>query len=137
MKVAKMQEQFSSHPDAAGWLAVALGWLGAALMKVLPAGLGAAIVVLVDPPETKRDLFARFFCAFVASVFLGEFALDLLRANIGWLSFLDPTKRTHMAAIDFIMGAVGWFLFGGAVMWLKRLRLDPAAAAEEARRIAP
>lgn len=135
MKAAKMQEQLS-NTDAA-WLAPILGWLAALLTKLLPAGLGAAIVVLVDPPATKRDLFARFFCAFVASVFLGDFALDLLRANVGWLSFLDPGKRTHAAAIDFIMGAVGWFLFGGAVMWLKKLRAEPAAAIEEAKRVAP
>ena len=32
---------------------------GGLMAKLLPAGIGAAIMVLVDPPQSKRELFFR------------------------------------------------------------------------------
>lgn len=124
----KMQEQFQSETAS---------WIAALLYKFLPAGLGAAIAILVDPPKTKRDIFTRFFAAFVCSAMLGDVVFAALKANVGWLSFLDPTKRAHTSAVDFIMGAVGWFIVGGAVMWLKKFRAEPVAAVEEAKKALP
>lgn len=108
------------------------GVIGALLAKLLPAGLGAALMVAVDPPDSKRELFARLFVAFACSLLFGEVMLDLLH-SFAWLSFLDEHKRTHTAAIDALCGALGWFVLGGLSTWLKRFRADPTGAVQAAR----
>jgi hypothetical protein len=123
---ATMQDHLQS-PEAAGWLA-------ALAYKFLPGALGALIMVMVDVPETRRDLFIRLFVAFVASVILGEVVFDYLRT---WsaLSFLDPTKGSHIAAVNFLTGGFGWFVIGGGVMFAKKFRNNPADAIADAKRI--
>lgn len=123
----KMQE-LQQSPETAGWLA-------ALLFKLLPGGLGAAVMIMVDPPDSRRELFARLFVAFVASALLGDVVLDALH-TFSWFAFLDADKRHHRVAVDFIVGGAGWFVIGAASMWLKRLRADPAAAVEEAKKLA-
>lgn len=110
-------------PDAAGWCA-------ALLYKLLPGGLGALVMVCVDPPTNKRELFARLLVAFIVSYYLGDVAFDALR-SFAWLSFLDPTKRAHTVGVDFIVGGAGWFLVGAAAMALKRLKGDPIGTVKE------
>lgn len=109
--------ELQQSPDASGWLA-------AALYKFLPGALGAAVMVMVDTPATRRDLFVRLFVAFVASVMLGDVVFDGLR-SFGLFAFLDPGKRAHTAAVDFLTGGLGWFLIGGGVMLAKRWRENP------------
>jgi hypothetical protein len=112
----------------------AAGWLAAVLYKFLPAGLGALLMVAVEPPKTRKELFWRLVAAFVCSAMLGEFVMDFLD-SLAWLSFLDPTKRSHQAAVDFIVGGSGWFLLGGAGVLLRRFKrapLDTAKAVKEA-----
>lgn len=109
-------QELQHSPDA--------GWLAAVLYKFLPGALGAAVMVLVDTPTTRRDLFIRLFVAFVASVMLGDVVFDFLRST-SWFSFLDPSKRPHTAAIDFLTGGLGWFVIGGGVMLAKRWRENP------------
>lgn len=121
-----MNEQH--YPEAAGISA-------ALLAKFLPAGLGALVMVAVDLPKTKRELFARLFVAFVVSLMLGDVAFDFLH-TFSWFSFLDATKRSHTSAVDFIMGGVGWFVMGGTSMWLRKFRVDPAGAVAEAKEAA-
>jgi hypothetical protein len=123
---ATMQDHLQS-PEAAGWLA-------ALAYKFLPGALGALIMVMVDVPETRRDLFIRLFVAFVASVILGEVVFDYLRT---WsaLAFLDPAKGSHVAAVNFLTGGFGWFVIGGGVMFAKKFRSNPAEAIADAKRI--
>lgn len=123
---ATMQDHLQS-PEAAGWLA-------ALAYKFLPGALGALIMVMVDVPETRRDLFIHLFVAFVASVILGEVVFDYLRT---WsaLAFLDPAKGSHVAAVNFLTGGFGWFVIGGGVMFAKKFRSNPAEAIADAKRI--
>jgi hypothetical protein len=116
MKAAGMQDHLQS-PEAAGWLA-------AILYKFLPGALGAAVMVMVDTPRTRRDLFVRLFVAFICSMLLGEVVFDLLR-SLSFFSFLDPLKRSHTAAVDFLTGGFGWFFIGGGVMLAQRWRDNP------------
>jgi predicted membrane channel-forming protein YqfA (hemolysin III family) len=116
-----MNEHF--HPDAAGWLATVLS-------KLLPAGVGAAIMIAVDMPATKRELFMRVFVAMACSIVLGEAFFDYLDSTT-WFSFLDPGKHMHHAAVNAVLGGAGWFVIGGAAMALKRFRADPVAAVKE------
>jgi hypothetical protein len=122
----KMQE-LQQSPETASWLA-------ALLYKFLPAGLGAAIMIAVEPPKTRRELFWRLVAAFVCSAMFGELAMDWLH-SLSVFAFLEPAKRAHQAAIDFIVGGSGWFVLGGGGVLLRRFKADPAAAAEEAKRV--
>jgi hypothetical protein len=121
----RMQEQLS--PESAGWLA-------AAIYKFLPATLGAAIMIVIEPPKTRQELFWRLVAAFICSAIFGEFVMDALK-SFSMFAFLDPAKRSHQAAVDFIVGGSGWFLLGGGGVLLRRFRGDPAGAAEDAKRI--
>lgn len=124
MKVTQMQDQL---PETAGWVA-------ALMYKLLPAGLGAAIMICVDPPDTRRELFLRLFVAFACSFLFGDVVLDGLH-SFALLSFLDETKRMHRVAVDAITGGCGWFVIGGGVMLLKRWKADPLAAVQEAKKV--
>lgn len=124
----KMQD-FTHSPETAGWLA-------AVLYKFLPAGLGAAIMIAVEPPKTRGELFWRLVAAFICSAMLGEVVMDAL-ASFALFDWLDPAKRSHQAGVDFVVGGSGWFLLGGAGVMLRRWRGDPVAAAEDAKKLAP
>lgn len=125
MKASNMQDHIPS--DTAGWLAAALPTLS----KLVPAGLGALIMVAIDPPQNRRELFWRLAAAGMCSMFLGDLALDALHS---WFSFIDPTKHTHHAAVSFIVGACGWFVLGAMGVALKKLRADPVAAVAEVKK---
>lgn len=100
------------------------GVAGALLYKLLPAGLGAAIMVCVDPPRSKRDLFARAFVAFAMSYLFGDVAFEITR-SFSSFAFLDPNKASHVNAVGGVVGAAGWFVAGGVAVLLKRFRRDP------------
>lgn len=91
-------------------------------------------MVAVDPPENKRELFARLFVAFAASYLLGDFVFDLMQ-SFSLFSFLDHARRAHNVAVDGIVGAMGWFVLGGASMMLKKFRVDPVGAVEDAKKV--
>lgn len=125
MKAAQMQDSLNS-PEASSWLA-------ALLYKFAPGALGAFVMVMVDVPKTRRDLFIRLFVAFVASVLLGDVVFDGLH-SFAWFAFLDMHKPSHVAAVNFLTGGFGWFFIGGGVMLAKRWRDNPTAAIGEAKR---
>lgn len=103
---------------------------GLLLVKLLPAGVGAALMVAVDPPKNKRELFARLFAAFASSYLFGDTIFDLLH-SLSLFSFLDHGVRAHAVAVDGVVGALGWFVLGGVSMMAKRFRTDPVATAKE------
>lgn len=110
------------------------GVVSVLMAKVLPPALGAAIMVAVDMPETKRELFWRFFVAFAASYLFGDVAFDLLH-SFSWFAFLDHAKRAHNTAVDGLVGAVGYFFASGLVMMLKNFRKDPLGTIRDAKKV--
>jgi hypothetical protein len=112
-----MKMQDLQSPESASWIA-------ALLYKLLPGGLGAAVMICVDPPESKRELFARMFVAFACSVVLGEAVFDFAH-SFALFAFLDAAKRSHTVAVDFIVGGIGWAAIGGSAMLLKKWRANP------------
>lgn len=108
------------------------GVLAPLLAKFLPAALGAAIMILVDPPKSRRDLFIRVFVAMACSILFGELVFDWLR-SMSVFSWLDPFKRAHVSAIDGIVGAVGFSVASGSAVWLRRFRKDPIKAIDEVK----
>lgn len=98
---------------------------GIALSKLLPAGLGAALMVAVDMPKTRGELFARFFVAFACSHLFGDVALAILQQ---WLPMV--TAR----AVDGSLGALGYFLAGGVSVLAKRFKRQPLQTASKIRR---
>ncbi len=98
---------------------------GLALFKLLPAGLGAAIMVAVDMPKTRGELFARFFVAFSCSHLFGDMVLALLQH---WV----PAASAR--AVDGALGALGYFLAGGVSVLAKRFKRQPLVTAGKIRR---
>jgi hypothetical protein len=121
-KALKMFEQ-SNHANEAGGMAVILA-------KFFPAAVGAALMIAVDPPKTKRDLFARAFVAFAASYLFGDLLFDFLH-TFSMFAFLENGKRSHQTAVDGFVGAVGWFVAGGLAVMLKRFRTRPLETMDE------
>jgi len=121
----KMQEMNQS--DAAGWIAAAMPTIS----KLFPAGLGALIMVAIDPPESRRELFWRLVAAGACSIFMGDTAMDILHS---WWSVIDPAKHTHQAAVSFIVGACGWFVLGALGVLLKKLKADPVGTVVEVKK---
>lgn len=111
-----MHDQLNHAADASG--------LAVLLAKFFPAAVGAALMIAVDPPKTKRDLFARAFVAFAASYLFGDILFDFLQ-TFNLFAFLNDAKRSHHTAVDGFVGAVGWFIAGGAAVLLKRFRAKP------------
>lgn len=112
----KMQE-LQQSPEAAGWIT-------ALLYKFLPASLGAVIMIVIEPPKTRRELFWRLIAAFVCSAIFGELVMDWLH-SLSFMSFLDPSKRSHQSGVDFIVGGSGWFILGGGGVLLRRFKEEP------------
>lgn len=111
----------------------AAGALGALLYKFLPAGIGAAIMICVDPPKSKGELFARAFVAFAMSYLFGDIAFEIAK-GISLLHFLDAAKPAHWNAVAGVVGAVGWFVAGGCSVLLKKFRRKPLETVDEVRR---
>lgn len=132
MKMHELQQS----PEAASWLASWLGTITALFWKFAPAPLGALVMIAVDMPKTRTELFWRLVVSFIASVMLGEAVFDFLH-SLSWFTFLDSAKRSHVAAVDFIVGGSGWFLLGGAAMLLRRFRGDPLATVQDVKKTAP
>jgi len=98
---------------------------GIALSKLAPAGLGAAIMVAVDMPKTRGELFARFFVAFSCSHLFGDVALAILQQWVPQIS---------ARAVDGALGALGYFLAGGVSVLAKRFKRQPLKTADQIRR---
>lgn len=112
--------------DGASGAAIGLG-----LSKLLPAGLGAAIMVAVDPPRTRGELFARIFVAFTFSHLFSDFLGIVLHE---WWPLFDVAKPAHDRALAGAIGALGWFLAGGAAVLAKRFRRNPLGTTRDVRR---
>lgn len=125
----KMQEP-SQYLDAAGWAAL----LSSLFWKYMPAPLGALVMVLFDMPKTRKELFLRLVASYIASIFLGDVAFDLLH-SFSLLSFLDAGNRKHYAAVEFLIGGCGWSMLAIFATLQRKFRDDPAAAVREAREV--
>lgn len=110
------------------------GAIAVLLAKFVPPAIGAAIMVAVDIPKTKRELFIRLLVAFASSYLLGEVVFDFLD-SFSLFSFLDHAKRAHNTAIDGIVGGLGYSGASGLAMWLKRFRAAPVEAIQEAKKV--
>lgn len=113
----------TNHATEAGGLAVIFS-------KLLPPAVGAAIMIAVDMPTTKRDWFVRIFVAFASSWLFGEVFFDFLD-SFSWFSFLDPAKRAHTTAVDGLLGAIGFSVASGAAVMLKKFRTKPMETVDD------
>jgi len=106
------------------------------LAKLLPAAFGAWLMLMVDPPEDRKELFTRVFVGLGMSGLFTEATIDVLH-GLSWFAAIDPRNIWHVVAVAGVWGAVGWFVVGALVMWLKKLRNDPVAAIGEAKKVLP
>lgn len=106
---------------------------GILLAKFLPAGLGAAIMVAVDMPKTRGELFARVFVAFSFSYLFGELAVSAIAAAPLIGDWFSPARAGHVRAVDGLLGAFGWFAAGGVSVLAKRFKRRPLHTVREVR----
>lgn len=123
----KMQEHLTTHEPST------LAAAPAFLLNLLPAGVGAAIMVGVDMPKTKTEGFWRFFVAFGCSYLFGETLFDFLDTT-SLFGFLDAAKHHHRTAVDGFVGASGYFVAGGVGVWLRGFKRSPLQAVRELRK---
>jgi hypothetical protein len=112
--------------DGASWLAV----LGAGLIKLAPAGLGAAMRAVIAPPASRWELLGRAFVAFVFSHLFGDVAAALAAH---WIPGFSLANSAHTRAVDGACGALGWFVMGGVAVMAKRFRRDPVKTVRSVR----
>lgn len=103
---------------------------GIAISKLLPAGIGAAIMISVDMPKTKGELFSRLFVAFTFSHLFGDAAMALLAAYAPAFAAAHGVSR----AVDGTLGALGFFVAGGVAVLAKRFKRQPLKTAGQIRR---
>lgn len=101
------------------------------LLKMLPAGLGAAIMVAVDPPKTRGEMVARAFVAFAFSHLFGDVAATIVAR---YLPGFDGHMDGHRRALDGALGALGWFVMGGVAVVAKRFRRNPLETVDRLRK---
>lgn len=106
---------------------------GILLAKFLPAGIGAAIMIAVDPPRTRGELFARAFVAFACSYLFSDVAVSAIAAAPLIGSWFNPLNAGHVRAVDGLLGALGWFLAGGVSVIAKRFKRRPLHVVREIR----
>lgn len=97
---------------------------GLAFSKLLPAGLGAAIMVAVDMPKTRGEFFARFFVAFAVCHLFGDFFLAVVQ---NWV------PQASARVVDGSLGALGYFMAGGVSVLAKRFKKRPLETAGKIR----
>lgn len=116
----------SIETASAATIAAAKTNTGAAVVAwaigLLPAGFGAAIMIAVDPPKTKREMALRAFVAFACSYLFHGVAISWVAHLFGWF---NPLDESHRNAVLGLIGAVGWFVAGGTSVVLKKLKRKP------------
>lgn len=103
--------------------------VGVGLLKLLPAGLGAAIMVAVDPPRNRREMFARAFVALAMSYLFSDAAAAYVASVAP--AWFDVVK--HRTALDGLIGAFGWFVAGGAAVMAARFKRRPLETVRDVR----
>lgn len=106
------------------------------LVKLIPAGVGAAIMACVDHPKDRREFFARVLVAFAFGYYLRASTIDFLH-SFSLFAWLDRTNDDHKMTIAFLLGAVGWSVLGALAMLLKRFRNDPIKTIEDGKKVMP
>ena len=112
-----------------GWIKFAS--LGAALM-------GAGIMAAFRPPKTRKEMFTQGLVALGTAFLFGNFIANLF---LYYVPILDITKAsledvlTFHIAVNGLVGAMSWGLFGGLAQIRDRVQTDPIQAIQDARNI--
>lgn len=94
--------------------------------------IGALIMIVVEPPENRKDLFGRLVAAFAASWMFGHIACKI---TLSWIS-------TVASGIDYTdvvvpvygtIGGLGWSIFAVLNYWRKKLITAPKEAIQDAK----
>lgn len=124
--------------SAAGLAAITkFGWikfasLGAALM-------GAGIMAIFRPPKTRKELFTQGLVALGTALLFGNFIANLF---LHYVPLLDLAKAsledilTFHIAINGLVGAMSWGMFGGLAHIRDRVETDPLQAVKDVRDVA-
>lgn len=97
-------------------------------MSVFGASVGAGVLgglmmIALDPPKTKKQMFVQSLTAAAGSIFFGPAAVRTLDHYVAWidLSNAGPIKALEIAApVYFLIGALAWG-FAAALVRLRHI----------------
>jgi MFS family permease len=79
---------------------------------VAGAGMaGAAIMAILDPPKTRKELFLQGMCAGVGSIVFGPAALSWVAGFLGDALVVNNFQDWALP-VYFLVGSLSWGVFG-------------------------
>lgn len=115
------------------------GALGALIYKIGFAkflGLGAALVgagimAIMRPPQSRKELFFQALVAIAGSLLFGGFAVEAFVHFSHWAA----VSYEIVGAIHGLIGAISWGVFGGIAVLRDRLSKDPIQVAKDIKEL--
>ena len=110
-----------------GWIKFAT--LGSAL-------LGAGLMALSRPPQSRREMFYQGATALGTSFIFGDFAVRWAATFFSFINLITDSSYdvlTFYVAVHGLLGALAWGLFGSIGAWRDKLRTDPIEAIKDVK----
>lgn len=109
------------------------------MLKVLGFGaalLGAGIMAIFRPPQTRKELFLQGVVALASSFMFGGVAVNVLANSTSWInltsaSFSDIIQFNIM--VHGLIGAISWGVFGGLAVLRDKFGSDPVQTVKDIR----
>ena len=98
---------------------------------LIPAILGAAIMLATKPPKERKTMFLYAFVAISSSFLFGHQLAHALDYYVPWVDLTTHADEHHldyMIAVHGLVGAAAWSVCGLAHTAYAKLREDPAGA---------
>lgn len=89
------------------------------------AGLGAAIMCMFRPPQSRKEVFYQGATALGGSILFGSFLVSLAS------SYFGLPAEDLIVPIHGLVGAMSWGAFGGLAVLRDKTGKDPVGTAKE------
>jgi hypothetical protein len=123
--------------SAAGLAAITkYGWIKFASLSA--ALVGAGMMAIFRPPKTRKEMFTQGLVALGSALLFGNFIANLF---LHYIPLLDVAKAsledllTFHIAVNGMVGAMSWGLFGGLAHLRDKVESDPVQAVKDVRNL--
>ena len=124
----------------------ASGFAGALMMKfgflralgICSALIGAGMMVVFKPPQTRKSLFMHGLVALGCSILFGGFFVSFLDSYFEWIDMhtaqLEDMLQFYVA-VHGLLGAMSWGVVGGLYHFMTKFSNDPVKLAKDIKEI--